>query len=335
MYDLSLYGYELPDELVAQHPLVKRDEARLMVIDRATGTITHDIFKNVGQYLPPQSALIVNNSKVIPARLLGVKTSTGAAIEVFILKQIDEYCFEAMLRPLKRIKEHDPLDFGHGISAVLEDREKRIVRFNQPNVLQVLEKVGHIPLPPYIKREDTAQDKDDYQTVYAKELGSVASPTAGLHFTEELITSLKARGHEFCSTTLHIGYGTFKPVETRDIRHHAMHTESYALSSEVYGKLDGFKAQGIKVVAVGTTSCRVLESVANSHQLTGDTNIFIYPSYKFKTVDALITNFHLPYSTLLMLVSAFGGYDLIKRAYQEAVREKYRFYSYGDAMLIV
>ncbi len=331
--NLDAYGYDLPEELIAQHPLTERDKAKLMVINRQAQTITHDIFSNIDRYLPHGTTFVVNNSKVIPARLLGVKP-TGGEVEVFLLKQLDDYHFEALLRPLKRVREHEPIDFGFGISASLENREQRIVKFNQPNILPVLEKVGHIPLPPYIKRSDNIEDKEYYQTVYAKNLGSVASPTAGLHFTTTLINRLKEQGHHFYASTLHIGYGTFKPVETQDIRQHPMHTESYELLNEVYDTLLTSKAQKAPIAAVGTTSCRVLESVAASGKLTGDTNIFIYPGYEFKMVDILITNFHLPFSTLLMLVSAFGGYDLIRRAYQEAIAERYRFYSYGDAMII-
>lgn len=335
IFDVGAYAYHLPQALIAEHPLKERDQARLMVINRHQQTIDHDIFKNIGKYLPAKSALVVNDSKVIAARLLGIKLSTGAKVEIFLLKQLDDFHFEALLKPLKRIKEHDPIDLGQGINVCLVNRESRTVKFNKPNILTVLENIGHIPLPPYIKRQDNADDKVLYQNVYANKLGSVASATAGLHFTQELIDELKAKGHPFLSTTLHIGYGTFKPVEVADIRQHPMHHESYELFSDVYAKLDRFKKDGMPIVAVGTTSCRVLESVALNGVLKGSTNIFIYPGFSFKMVDVLITNFHLPQSTLLMLVSAFGGYDLIKRAYEEAIRAKYRFYSYGDAMIII
>jgi S-adenosylmethionine:tRNA ribosyltransferase-isomerase len=325
--------------LVAQKPLPDRAKARLLIIDRAQGTIRHDTFDHLNHYLPAQSHLVLNNSKVIPARLLGHRP-TGGAVEIFLLNPLeDKYSFEVLLRPLKKIREGEEIDFGSGISAVLADKEKRIVRFNKKNIIRHLQKIGHIPLPPYIKRPDTPQDREDYQTVYAKQPGSVASPTAGLHFTKGLIQELKDKGHQFSELTLHINYGTFKPVECDDIRNHPMHTEHYNIKPAIYKTLVIPAKAGIlktdPIVAVGTTSCRVLESVASSKAYMGSTNMFIYPGYKFQAVDALITNFHLPYSTLLMLVCAFGGYDLVMKAYKEAIKEHYRFYSYGDAMLII
>ncbi len=334
-FDLNAYGYDLPEDLIAQYPCPQRDQARLLVLDRRTSTIRHDIFSNIGRYLPPKAVFVLNNSKVIPARLLGHR-KTGGEVEVFLLKPLsDGYSFDALLRPLKKIKENEILDFGKGITAVLADKEKRMVRFNVKNVLGRLKDVGHIPLPPYIKRSDEELDRTYYQNVYAKRLGSVASPTAGLHFTKELIKQMKAEGHDFLELTLHINYGTFKPVETPDIRQHPMHREQYSMSAATQMAVS--KAQKAKhpVIGVGTTACRVLESTASNGQLKGSTDLFIYPGYTFKTVDILLTNFHLPYSTLLMLVSAFGGQDLVKRAYQEAIKERYRFYSYGDAMLIL
>ncbi len=335
VFALEAYGYELPEGLIAQYPTARRDDARLMVIDRKDGSIRHNTFANIGNFLPPKTNIVINNSKVIPARLLGRK-STGGEVEVFLLKALEDgYSFEALIRPLKKVKEGEPIEFAPGIHAVLVDREARIVSFNKKNILSVLEDVGHIPLPPYIKRDDEALDRTEYQTVYAKKMGSVASPTAGLHFTKPLMAALKARGHSFKELTLHINYGTFKPVETEDIRQHPMHTEGYTLSPAVFDELKSRDRQDFPVLAVGTTSCRVLESAALTGMLEGETDIFIYPGHDFKMVDMLVTNFHLPYSTLLMLVSAFGGYGLIKRAYQEAIKEKYRFYSYGDAMLIL
>ena len=255
---------------------------------------------------------------------------------MFLLNPLEDACsFEVLLRPLKKIREGETIDFGKGISAVLENKDKRIVRFNKKNIIRHLKDVGHIPLPPYIKRPDTSRDREDYQTVYARQPGSVASPTAGLHFTQELINSLKALGHQFRELTLHINYGTFKPVECDDIRLHPMHTEYYSIKPSVYANICKAKESSKPLVAVGTTSCRVLESIAHNKTYTGSTDIFIYPGYKFRMADALITNFHLPYSTLLMLVSAFGGYDLVMKAYKEAIKERYRFYSYGDAMLIL
>jgi S-adenosylmethionine:tRNA ribosyltransferase-isomerase len=334
-FKLQSYYYQLPSDLVAQHPIAHRDQARLLIIDRIQGTIRHDTFNHLNDYLPFNSDLIVNNSKVIPARLWGHR-ATGGAVEVFLLNPLEGgYSFEVLLRPLKKIREGEKIDFGSGISANLVDKEKRIVRFNKKNITRHLQKVGHIPLPPYIKRPDTPHDRDDYQTVYAKQPGSVASPTAGLHFTKGLIQNLKKQGHQFLELTLHINYGTFKSVECSDIRAHSMHTEYYSIKPGIVKSILKAQKNSKALVAVGTTSCRVLESVAQRKVYTGSTDIFIYPGYKFQAVDALITNFHLPYSTLLMLVCAFGGYDLVMRAYQEAIKMHYRFYSYGDAMLIL
>ena len=328
LFKLQSYFYHLPSDLVAQTPVPHRDRARLLIIDRAQSTIRHDTFKHLNNYLPANSHLVVNNSKVIPARLWGHR-STGGAVEVFLLNTLEDgYSFEVLLRPLKKIREGEAIDFGLGISAILTDKEKRIVRFNKKNITRYLPKVGHMPLPPYIKRPDTPRDREDYQTVYAKQPGSVASPTAGLHFSKELIKKLKSQGHRFLELTLHINYGTFKPVQCADIRAHPMHTEHYSNIP------CSFDSSGY-VVAVGTTSCRALETFAHNKKHAGSTDIFIYPGYKFQVVDALITNFHLPYSTLLMLVCAFGGYDLIMKAYKEAIKKRYRFYSYGDAMLII
>ena len=340
-FALASYGYPLPEDLIAQYPTAKRDAARLLVVDRRDNSMRHDVFANLGQYLPPKTTLVLNNSKVILARLLGHKISSGRGlpagrqVEVFLLKDMgDGYCFEALLRPLKKIREGELMGFGSGISAVLADKEQRIVRFNKKNIVRYLKDVGHVPLPPYIKRSDEPSDRMDYQTVYAKCLGSVASPTAGLHFTKPLLARLKAQGHAFKELTLHINYGTFKPVECADIRQHPMHSEGYAISPSVYQAVLKAKKNGRPVAAVGTTSCRVLESVARTGKLEGETGIFMYPGHGFKMADMLLTNFHLPYSTLLMLVCAFGGYDLVMRAYQEAIKERYRFYSYGDAILI-
>ena len=336
LFALEAYGYDLPEDLIAQHPARARDAARLLVIDRKDESVRNDEFANIGHYLPPETLLVVNNSKVVPARLLGRKSKTGGEVEIFLLKALEDgYCFEALLRPLKKIREGELMEFGHGITAVLMDKAQRIVRFNKKNIMRYLKGTGHMPLPPYIKRSDTQSDHIDYQTVYARHLGSVASPTAGLHFTRPLMSRLTACGHTFKELTLHIGYGTFKPVECADIRRHAMHTESYALSKAAYQTIGQARSGNRPIAAVGTTSCRVLESAARTGILKGETDIFIYPGHEFKAVNALITNFHLPHSTLLMLVCAFGGYDLIRRAYQEAIKERYRFYSYGDAMLIL
>ncbi|MBF0510724.1 MAG: tRNA preQ1(34) S-adenosylmethionine ribosyltransferase-isomerase QueA [Candidatus Omnitrophica bacterium] len=332
---LSSYFYHLPQELIAQKPASRRQEARLLVIDRARGKFIHDTFDHINDYLPARSCVVINNSKVIPARLLGQR-KTGGAVELFLLNEKDDgYSFEVLVKPLKKIREGEEIYFDGAITAVLEDKEKRIVRFNKKNIIRHLKKIGHIPLPPYIKRQDTKEDREDYQTVYAKHPGSVASPTAGLHFSRDLMKGLKTKGHRFFELTLHINYGTFKPVECPDIREHPMHTEHYSIKPAVYNGILKAKKEFRPLVAVGTTTTRVLESVAISRQLNGSTNLFIYSGYKFQMLDALITNFHLPHSTLLMLVCAFGGYDLIMKAYQEAIQKHYRFYSYGDAMLIL
>ena len=333
--NLSDFYYELPQSLIAQYPATNRDDARLMVIDRSSRTIVHDIFRNVGKYLPSESILVVNNSKVIPARLLGRRQNSGGQVEVFLLKKLDSNRYEALLKPLKKIKVDEPLEFPRGLIGYLEDKDARIVRFNKKHIQKILPQVGHMPLPPYITRDDKENDRNEYQTVYAHHAGSVASPTAGLHFTKPLISRLKRHGHAFVSVTLHINYGTFKPVECEDITLHPMHSEDYSISESALSKLQQARNEGRKIVAVGTTSYRVLESVIGTGQLKGSTQIFIYPGYTFKMIDCLITNFHLPHSTLLMLVYAFGGMDLMKRAYQQAIEQKYRFYSYGDAMLII
>lgn len=331
---LSDFDYNLPEELIAQHPLDKRDDARLMIIDRENQLIQHDYFYHLEQYLPRESCLVLNESKVIPARLFGQK-ETGAQIEVFLLKQIDQSVFEVMLRPLKRLKEGDKIIFYQGLEAELINRDKRIVKFNRDDVYEIAEKIGHMPLPPYIKRSDEQDDKHDYQTVYAKQAGSVAAPTAGLHFTDELLGKIQNENHTIEKVTLHVGYGTFKPVEVEDVTEHPMHFEEYQVEKHVWQNIQNAKSQNQKVVAVGTTSCRTLESIGQGKDLRDSTNLFIYPGYEFQVIDGLITNFHLPKSTLLMLVSALAGVDLMKRAYAEAIRKQYRFYSYGDGMLIL
>ena len=342
-FSLQSYFYKLPESLIAQYPCPRRDQARLMVLDHRCQTIVHDVFAHINHYLPSQTTLVVNNSKVIPARLLGRKIETGRTglpagrqVEVFFLKALEDgYSFEALLKPLKKIHLGQTFDFGGGLQAQLVDKDKRIVRFNRKNVLKLLQKTGHVPLPPYIKRGDQTSDRRDYQTVYAKVSGSVAAPTAGLHFTRSLMGRLKNKGHQFLESTLHINYGTFKPVECQDIRAHLMHEESYEMSASVYQKILKVKKSRRSICAVGTTSCRILESIAQSSSLKGATNLFVYPGFSFTMTDCLVTNFHLPYSSLLMLVCAFGGYDLVMKGYNQAIKEKYRFYSYGDAMLIV
>lgn len=333
--NLHDFDYPLPQELIAQHPLPRRDQARLMVIDRVRGRISHDIFRNITDYLPAKSMIVVNNSKVVPARLLGQRKISGGQVEVFLLRKIDAQRYEALLKPLKKIKVEEPLEFPEGVIAYLEDKDKRIVRFEGKDLERRLSRIGHMPLPPYIDRKDNAKDRREYQTVYARHAGSVASPTAGLHFSRALLSRIKKSGHSVAALTLHINYGTFKPVECEDITQHPMHWEDYQVTPAMFAKIRRAKEQGRKIVAVGTTSNRVLETITHGGLLKGSTNLFIYPGFSFRMVDVLITNFHLPKSTLLMLVAAFGGMDLIKKAYQEAIREKYRFYSYGDAMVII
>jgi S-adenosylmethionine:tRNA ribosyltransferase-isomerase len=333
---LRHFDYRIPEHLIAQHPLQRRDQARLMAVDRHSGEITHNIFANLQRYLPLQSCLVLNDTKVIPARLLG-RRATGADVEIFLLKKLaDGYSYETLMRPLNRLNVGEQIAFNGGsIIARIEDKEKRIVRFNRKNLRAVLNKVGHMPLPPYIKRPDVASDRKDYQTVYAKQEGSVAAPTAGLHFTKAQLGKLKRQGHQIEHVTLHVNYGTFKPVEAEDITRHPMHVEDYAVTRRAYMAIQKAKSAGHKIVAVGTTSCRVLETVARTHVLQGETNLFVYPGIDFKMADILVTNFHLPRSTLLMLVYAFGGMGLMKKAYREAIKAKYRFYSYGDAMIIL
>mgnify|MGYP001575144988 FL=1 len=347
---LSQFDFDLPQELVAQYPLEKRDQARLMVIDRQKQAISHDIFANMEKYLPPGSCVVLNDSKVIPARLLGRREKTPGKVEVFLLKKLahgDGRFYETLIRPLNRLKLNEKIQFNGGsLTAELIDIHKRIVRFNRKDVAAQLKKHGHMPLPPYIKRPDEPLDHKYYQTVYARKPGSVASPTAGLHFTPALLNTLRGKGHGIETVTLHVNLATFRVVETEDITQHQMHTEEYSLTQKSFNAIRQAKTRGSKIVAVGTTSCRVLETIADRNvraqnfvplrgTLQGNTDIFIYPGYAFRAVDILITNFHLPRSTLLMLAYAFGGIKLMKKAYAQAIREKYRFYSYGDAMIIL
>ena len=341
--ELKDFYYDLPQELIAQTPLAQRDHARLMVVNRKTKNIKHDIFANVEQYFPPKSCLVLNDSKVIPARLFG-KRESGGKVEIFLLKKLsDGYCYETLMRPLKRLKLNECIVFEGGkLTGTIIDKEKRIIRFNTRQLSKHLDQIGHMPLPPYIKRTDRALDRKYYQTVYAHKEGSVASPTAGLHFTNRLLGGIKSKGHLVEKVTLHINYATFKPVEEEDITKHDMHWENYSITKKSVHSLVKVKSNERKVIAVGTTSCRVIETIkvgcnsdVSNISLKGSTNIFMYPGYKFSTTDMLITNFHLPHSTLLMLVYAFGGVKLMQKAYKEAIKQKYRFYSYGDAMIII
>ena len=338
---VSDFNYELPEKLIAQHPYDKRDEARLMVLDRNNRTIEHKVFKDIIDYLNPGDCLVINNTKVIPARLLGQK-DTGAKIEFLLLKRIEGDTWEAMVRPGSKLKPGTKVTFGDGIlkAEILDilDGGNRKVVFEYDGIFnEVLDKVGLMPLPPYIT-EATKEDQKKYQTVYAKYDGSAAAPTAGLHFTKELLQKIKEKGVEIANVTLHVGIGTFRPVKVENVEEHEMHSEHFYIKKEDADKINKAKNNGKRVIAVGTTSCRVLESVSNNDgmmkEFEGDTNIFIYPGYKFKCIDCLITNFHLPESTLIMLVSSLAGKDFILEAYKEAVEKEYKFFSFGDAMFI-
>lgn len=338
---VSDFDYELPQELIAQVPIKDRSASRLMVLNRENKTIEDKIFKDIIDYLKPGDCLVRNNTKVIPARLYGIKEETGVHIEFLLLKRIEGDIWEVMVHPGRRLKIGTKVIFGDGLlkAEILEMMEggNRKVKFEYEGIFnEILDKIGLMPLPPYIKEK--LDDKSRYQTVYAKYEGSAAAPTAGLHFTEELLEKIKEKGIEIANVTLHVGIGTFRPVKVENIEEHDMHSEHYYIKPEDAEKINNTKKNGGRIIAVGTTSCRVLESVADENGLVketeGDTSIFIYPGYKFKCIDCLITNFHLPESTLIMLVSALAGKDYIMKAYKHAVEEKYRFFSFGDAMFI-
>ena len=339
---VSEFNYELPKELIAQHPLEKRDTSRLMVLNRNKQEIEHKSFKDIIDYLKPGDCLVINNTKVIPARLYGIKQSEQKIpIEFLLLKQIEKDFWEVMVRPGKRLKQGTKVEFGEGIlkAEILEVLENgnRKVKFMYDGIFnEILDQIGMMPLPPYITEK--LKDKDRYQTVYAKHEGSAAAPTAGLHFTNELLEQIKEKGIEIANVTLHVGIGTFRPVKVENIEEHSMHSEHFYIKAEDAEKINKAKQNKHNVIAVGTTSCRVLETIADDNGLVketeGDTSIFIYPGYKFKCIDKLITNFHLPESTLIMLVSTLAGKEFVMNAYNEAVKEKYRFFSFGDAMLI-
>ena len=338
---VSDFNYDLPKELIAQTPLKDRTASRLMVLNRDNKTIEDKQFVDILEYLKPGDCLVRNNTKVIPARLYGKKEETGADIEFLLLKRIENDIWEVMVHPGKRLKVGARVSFGNGIlkAEILDILEggNRKVKFEYDGIFnEILDQIGLMPLPPYIKEK--LEDKNRYQTVYAKYEGSAAAPTAGLHFTEDLLEKIKEKGIEIANVTLHVGIGTFRPVKVENIEEHEMHTEHYYIKEEDAEKINKTKQNGGRIIAVGTTSCRVLESIADSNGLVkaqeGDTSIFIYPGYKFKCVDNLITNFHLPESTLIMLVSALAGKDYIMNAYKHAVDEKYRFFSFGDAMYI-
>lgn len=336
----SDFYYDLPEELIAQTPVEPRDSSRLMKIDRESGEIIHDRFFNICNYLKKGDLLVMNDSKVFPARIYGTKRSTGVPVEFLLLKHIELDKWEVMVRPGRRLKTGTVVDFSEELSAEILDVVEggnRIVRFDcKGGFFDVLDRIGQMPLPPYIKEK--LKDKDRYNTIYCHEEGSAAAPTAGLHFTERVFESLKEKGVDTAYVTLHVGLGTFRPVKEENILDHKMHVEHYSIGEETVQKIKSCKKNGGRVIAVGTTSCRTLESAAQSGELkagSADTGIFIYPGYEFKVIDGLITNFHLPESTLIMLVSAFLGRERTLAAYEEAIGERYRFFSFGDCMIIV
>lgn len=338
---LSDFYYDLPQELIAQDPLEKRSDSRLMLVGREDGSIDHKHFYDIVDYVNPGDCLVINDTKVIPARLMGVKEDTGASIEVLLLKRKEEKVWETLVKPGKKARVGARISFGDGllVGEVIDIVEEgnRLIRFEYDGIWEeLLDKLGQMPLPPYITHK--LKDRNRYQTVYAKHDGSAAAPTAGLHFTEELLVQLKEKGVEIAHVTLHVGLGTFRPVKTDNILEHHMHSEFYVVEQEEADKINAARQRGNRIISVGTTSTRTLESVADENGFvraaSGWTDIFIYPGYKFKVVDCLITNFHLPESTLLMLVSAFSSRENMLHAYEVAVKEKYRFFSFGDAMFI-
>ncbi|MGN0400015.1 MAG: tRNA preQ1(34) S-adenosylmethionine ribosyltransferase-isomerase QueA [Blautia sp.] len=335
------FYYDLPEELIAQDPLQDRSSSRLMCLNKATGTLTHTHFRHILDYLNPGDCLVINDTKVIPARLYGSKVGTNAAIEILLLKRKEENVWETLVKPGKKARPGTVISFGDGLltGEVIDIVEEgnRLIKFSYEGIFEeILDQLGEMPLPPYITHK--LQDKGRYQTVYAKHEGSAAAPTAGLHFTEELLDEIKEKGIRIAHVTLHVGLGTFRPVKVDDVEKHHMHSEFYMVEEDQAELINRTKREGKRVIAVGTTSCRTLESAADEngvlHAGNGWTEIFIYPGYSFKIIDGLITNFHLPESTLLMLVSALAGKEHIMHAYEEAVREKYRFFSFGDAMFI-
>lgn len=335
------YDYDLPEELIAQDPLEDRSSSLLMVLDRQTGDVEHRHFTDILEYLHPGDCLVINNTKVIPARLFGVKEDTQAKIEVLLLKRKENDIWETLVKPGKKAKPGTKLVFGDGLLTAevvdVVEEGNRLIQFHYDGIFEeILDQLGQMPLPPYITHQ--LKDKNRYQTVYAKYDGSAAAPTAGLHFTKELLQKVKDMGVDIAEVTLHVGLGTFRPVKVENVLDHHMHSEFYMVSQEAADKINRAKESGHRVIAVGTTSTRTLEAAADEngrlHETSGWTEIFIYPGYQFKVIDALITNFHLPQSTLVMLVSALAGREHVLHAYEIAVKERYRFFSFGDAMLI-
>ncbi len=334
------FDYYLPEELIAQTPLKNRDESRLLVLDKETGQIEHKHFSDIVEYLNAGDVLVLNDTKVLPARLIGEKIDTNAVIEILMLKNIEDDVWECLCKPAKRVKVGTTITFSNKLKATcisVGDEGIRHFKFEYSGIfINILDELGSMPLPPYIHEKLT--DKDRYQTVYAKNIGSAAAPTAGLHFTKDLLNKISLKGIDICFITLHVGLGTFRPVNVEDVTKHKMHSEFYTMSKDVANKLNKAKSEGRRIVSVGTTSTRTLETIMSLYgefkECSGWTDIFIYPGFKFKGVDAQITNFHLPKSTLIMLVSAFATKDYIMKAYKEAVSKKYRFFSFGDAMFI-
>ncbi len=338
---LSEFSYDLPKELIAQDPLEDRTSSRLMLLDKDSGEVRHDVFGNIIDYLNPGDCLVLNDTKVIPARLIGMKADTGAQIEVLLLKRRENDIWETLVKPGKKAKAGCEIIFGDGllkakVSDIVQEGN-RLIQFQYEGIFEeILDQLGQMPLPPYITHQ--LKDRSRYQTVYAVNDGSAAAPTAGLHFTMDLLDKIKKKGIDIAKVTLHVGLGTFRPVKEENILNHHMHSEYFQIGQEAADKINHAKRNGGRVISVGTTSCRTLESAVDSNGLvqavSGDTEIFIYPGYEFKAIDALITNFHLPESTLLMLVSALAGRESVLKAYETAVKEKYRFFSFGDAMFI-
>ncbi len=336
------FSYELPQRLIAQDPLEDRSSSRLMVLGKKDGSVTHRVFRDITEYINPGDCLVINNTKVIPARLFGQKEDTGAAVELLLLRRLCGSQWETLVRPGKKAKPGTKLIFGNGMLAGeiirVAEEGNRIIQFSYDGIFEeILDQLGEMPLPPYITHQ--LQDRQRYQTVYARHEGSAAAPTAGLHFTPQLLDEIRAKGADIAEITLHVGLGTFRPVKTENVLEHHMHSEFYQLEQEEADKINRAKQGGGRIISVGTTSTRTLESIADEHGFvkaaSGWTQIFIYPGYQFRCIDALITNFHLPESTLIMLVSALAGREHVLDAYRTAVQEEYRFFSFGDAMLIV